>query len=42
MNDIRELYEEVILDHNRNPRNYPKLPDGANYTAMALTLNFKN
>lgn len=33
MNDIRELYQEVILDHNRNPRNYPKVPDGANCTA---------
>ena len=30
MSDLRELYEEVILDHNRNPRNYPKKPDGTN------------
>ncbi len=30
MNDLRDLYEEVILDHNRNPRNYPKNPAGAN------------
>ena len=28
MTDLRELYEEVILDHNRNPRNYPKIPEG--------------
>jgi nitrogen fixation NifU-like protein len=33
MNDLRELYEEVILDHNRNPRNYPKKPEGANHSA---------
>jgi nitrogen fixation NifU-like protein len=30
MSDLRELYEEVILDHNRRPRNYPKNPAGAN------------
>ena len=33
MNELRELYEELILDHNRNPRNYPRRPDGANHTA---------
>lgn len=33
MNDLRELYEEVILDHNRNPRNYPKRPEGTTHTA---------
>ncbi len=27
MNDLRELYQEVILDHNRNPRNYGVLDD---------------
>ena len=31
--DLRSLYEEVILDHNRNPRNYPKKPADANHTA---------
>ena len=31
--DLRALYEEVILDHNRNPRNYPKVPDGSNCSA---------
>src|SRR5579862_8747379 len=25
MTDIRELYQEVILDHNRAPRNFRKL-----------------
>jgi nitrogen fixation NifU-like protein len=31
--DLRALYEEVILEHNRNPRNYPKKPEGANHSA---------
>ncbi len=31
--DLRALYEEVILDHNRNPRNYGKKPEGCNCTA---------
>jgi len=30
MSNIRELYEEVILDHNRNPRNFMVEPEGAN------------
>ena len=25
MNDLRELYREVILDHNRHPRNFGEL-----------------
>ncbi len=33
MNDLRDLYEELILDHNRNPRNYPKKPQPCNHTA---------
>jgi nitrogen fixation NifU-like protein len=31
--DLRALYEEVILDHNRNPRNFGKKPAGCNCTA---------
>jgi nitrogen fixation NifU-like protein len=31
--DLRALYEEVILDHNRNPRNYRKRPQGTSHTA---------
>jgi nitrogen fixation NifU-like protein len=27
MSDLRELYQEVILDHGRNPRNH-RLPEG--------------
>ena len=27
MSDLRELYQEVILDHNRNPRNFGPLED---------------
>jgi nitrogen fixation NifU-like protein len=30
--DLRELYQEVILDHNRRPRNFGSLP-GANRVA---------
>jgi nitrogen fixation NifU-like protein len=26
MNDLRDLYQEVILDHNRSPRNFGPLP----------------
>lgn len=29
MSDLRELYQEVILDHNKNPQNFHKMP-GAN------------
>jgi nitrogen fixation NifU-like protein len=32
MSDLRELYQQVILDHNRQPRNFRKL-EGANRTA---------
>ena len=32
MYDLDELYQEVIMDHNRRPRNF-KRPDGANKTA---------
>jgi nitrogen fixation NifU-like protein len=27
MSELRELYQEVILDHNRRPRNFHALPD---------------
>jgi len=27
MSDLRELYQEVILDHGRRPRNFGPLPD---------------
>ncbi|MCB1054611.1 MAG: SUF system NifU family Fe-S cluster assembly protein [Acidobacteria bacterium] len=27
MSDLRELYQEVILDHNKRPRNFEELPD---------------
>ena len=30
--ELRELYQEVILDHQRSPRNFRVLPD-ANHTA---------
>ena len=28
MSDLRDLYQEVILDHNKRPRNFRPLPDG--------------
>lgn len=27
MPDLRELYQQVILDHNKNPRNFKELPN---------------
>jgi nitrogen fixation protein NifU and related proteins len=32
MSDLRELYQEVILDHNKRPRNFGSLP-AANHHA---------
>lgn len=32
MSDLRDLYQEVILDHNRHPRNFGPLP-AANHHA---------
>jgi nitrogen fixation NifU-like protein len=32
MSDLRELYQEVILDHNRRPRNF-RVPEEANRKA---------
>ncbi len=32
MSDLNQLYQQVILDHNRNPRNFYK-PEGSNRTA---------
>src|SRR3989338_4933443 len=33
---LSDLYQEVILDHNRNPRNFGKLPEA---TAVAHGVN---
>jgi len=27
MSDLRALYQEIILEHNKNPRNFGKLPE---------------
>ena len=27
MSDLKQLYQEIILDHNKNPRNFGKIPD---------------
>ena len=32
-NDLRELYQEVILDHGKNPRNF-RQPEGTNCEAQ--------
>jgi nitrogen fixation NifU-like protein len=29
MSDLRDLYQEVILDHNRRPRNFYAIPDAS-------------
>lgn len=31
MNELRDLYQQIILDHNKSPRNFHKL-DTANKT----------
>ncbi len=36
MSDLRDLYEEIILDHNRNPRNFQKKPEGTNRSAYGF------
>jgi len=32
MSDLRELYQQLILDHNQNPRNFHR-PEGTNHEA---------
>ena len=29
MSDLKALYQEIILDHNRNPRNFKKMGDAS-------------
>jgi len=36
MNDLRALYEDVILDHNRQPRNFQHKPAAANHEAYGF------
>ncbi len=35
MTELRELYQQIILDHNKNPRNFGKL-EGANRVQEGL------
>ena len=35
MSELRELYQQIILDHNKNPRNFGKL-EGANRVREGL------
>ena len=32
MSELRELYQEYVLDHGKNPRNF-RYPEGATHTA---------
>ena len=32
MSDVKDLYQELILDHNKNPKNFRK-PEGTNHEA---------
>jgi nitrogen fixation NifU-like protein len=34
IDELRSLYEEVILDHNRNPRNFNKIPESCSHSAQ--------
>ena len=36
MYETREIYEDLILDHNRSPRNYLKKPMGTTHSAHGL------
>lgn len=31
MSDLRELYQEVILDHSKHPKNYHKIDDASHF-----------
>ena len=31
MSDLRELYQQLILDHNQNPRNFHELENASNH-----------
>lgn len=31
MSELRELYQEVIIDHNRNPRNFYRMADATQH-----------
>ncbi len=33
MNELQELYQQVILDHNKNPRNFGQLKQCTNFAA---------
>ena len=31
MNDFQDLYQEIVMDHNRRPRNFGKLDDATSF-----------
>ena len=37
MSDLKALYQEVILDHNRNPRNYRKMENPDRFLTPELS-----
>ena len=41
MSVLRELYQEVILDHNKNPRNFRKMENPTTSVARRVTVNRK-
>jgi len=34
MADLSDLYQELILEHSKNPRNYRRIPDGVSMEGM--------
>ena len=36
MDSLRELYQDVILDHHRKPRNRREMADAVSYTHLTL------
>ena len=32
MDDLRELYQQVILDHNKNPKNFKKIENASHHS----------
>ena len=37
MTDLRDLYQEVILDHNKSPHNYREMADASRASRSATT-----
>jgi len=35
--DLKDLYQDLIIDHNRSPRNFRKLPDAKHRAEIVKT-----